>query len=456
MAFRVLSEEELSLLDEKQREQYESDLIIYQHRVAFVEQLELHENAKIEPYEPQLSSITVIDEIEKREYATPEYKVSVSFPEAKQELYVRPFEMTKPVDPVLEVLKGPEVHLEHITKIEVASPKLPLVRKPVAKQQLPEKLFELVKPVGPVLEVLKRPEVHIEHITKMDIVSPKLPLINKPEAPTKGYKKIEIEKPNLPVAVKVNSSPRVYNQLKRQKAKLKKSSIPVIQTDFHFAPVSYNPKDIQTSLPNIVVPNADFNVFSYTKDTKHSLPEVAVHFADIKGYNTPERLNIALPVVNKPVTNVTSFELAEPIQVNLLELPKSLVKDPLKSNTPNLDTMEGLFKKPKHVKPKLPNISKLGLPPKTFNGYNINALEIPEVTKISVTENSFKAPQKPSVSITTTEPLIAKVEPFKKMELEINNVTSLEMISIPDAHKEINDLLPLINESLGEVGGKVS
>lgn len=446
MAFRVLSEEELSLLDENQREQYESDLIIYQQRVAFVEQLELHENAKIEPYEPQLSSITVIDEIEKREYAIPEYKVSLCPPEAKQELYVRPFEMSKPVEPVLEVLKGPEVHVEHITKIEVASPKLPLVRKPVAKQQLSENLFEMVRSIDPVLVVSKRPEVHIEQITKMDIVSPKLPSINKPEAPAVGYKKIEIEKPNVSVAVKVNSSPRVYKQLKRQKAKLKPSVKPVIQTDFHFAPVSYNPQDIQTSLPNIVVPNADFNAFSYTKDTKHSLPEVAVHFADIKGYNTPERLNIELPVVNKPATNVTSFELAEPIQVNIPELPKSLVKVPLKNNIPNSDTIEGLFKKPKYVKPKLSNI----------NGYNIDSLEIPEITKILVTENSFKAPQKPIVSIITTEPLIAKVEPFKKVELEINNITSLEMISIPDAHKEINDLLPLINESLGEVGGKVS
>ena len=40
MAFRVLKEEELSLLTGQQREQYERELDIYQKRAAFVEQIE--------------------------------------------------------------------------------------------------------------------------------------------------------------------------------------------------------------------------------------------------------------------------------------------------------------------------------------------------------------------------------------------------------------------------------
>jgi len=35
MAFRILSEEEVSLLDEEQRKQYEKELRIYRQRAAF-------------------------------------------------------------------------------------------------------------------------------------------------------------------------------------------------------------------------------------------------------------------------------------------------------------------------------------------------------------------------------------------------------------------------------------
>ena len=47
MAFRELSEDEISLLNESERTQYEKQLKIYRERVAFVEKLEQIENANI-------------------------------------------------------------------------------------------------------------------------------------------------------------------------------------------------------------------------------------------------------------------------------------------------------------------------------------------------------------------------------------------------------------------------
>jgi len=47
MAFRILSEEEVSLLDEEQRKQYEKELRIYRQRAAFVEQIEAYEKVRI-------------------------------------------------------------------------------------------------------------------------------------------------------------------------------------------------------------------------------------------------------------------------------------------------------------------------------------------------------------------------------------------------------------------------
>lgn len=90
VAFRILTEEELSLLDEKKYSQYMNELDVYQQRVAFVEKLAEIENAEIKPYSPKLKPIKAVKVKETKPYEKPEYDVAslhiVDKPEVKQEL----------------------------------------------------------------------------------------------------------------------------------------------------------------------------------------------------------------------------------------------------------------------------------------------------------------------------------------------------------------------------------
>ena len=54
MAFRILNEEEILLLTDKQRENYENELEVHCQRAAFVEKLTEIEKAEIKEYKPSL------------------------------------------------------------------------------------------------------------------------------------------------------------------------------------------------------------------------------------------------------------------------------------------------------------------------------------------------------------------------------------------------------------------
>ena len=68
MAFRELSEDEISLLNESERTQYEKQLKIYRERVVLVEQLEQIENANIQYTKPKLKRIKPVPKLEIPKY----------------------------------------------------------------------------------------------------------------------------------------------------------------------------------------------------------------------------------------------------------------------------------------------------------------------------------------------------------------------------------------------------
>ena len=57
MAFRELSEDEIALLNEMERAQYEKQLKIYRERTALVEKLEQIGNANIQYTKPKLEPV---------------------------------------------------------------------------------------------------------------------------------------------------------------------------------------------------------------------------------------------------------------------------------------------------------------------------------------------------------------------------------------------------------------
>lgn len=75
MAFKVLSQSELDLLTENQRNDYEKRFAIYHDRVKFIEQIEKFEEAEIKPYEPKLSKIPTLKKAPKKEFKKLDYSL---------------------------------------------------------------------------------------------------------------------------------------------------------------------------------------------------------------------------------------------------------------------------------------------------------------------------------------------------------------------------------------------
>ena len=86
MAFKILNDEEISLLTDEQVECYQKELKIYKQREDFVEKLTKLENAEIKPYKPNLKSIDIIREIEFAPFISPERKRLNMKPMQKLEL----------------------------------------------------------------------------------------------------------------------------------------------------------------------------------------------------------------------------------------------------------------------------------------------------------------------------------------------------------------------------------
>ena len=93
MAFRELSEDEISLLNESERTQYEKQLKIYRERVAFVEKLEQIENANIQYTKPKLKRIKPVPKLEIPKYhSIGTVKIKLPKSEINRNLFVQQLE----------------------------------------------------------------------------------------------------------------------------------------------------------------------------------------------------------------------------------------------------------------------------------------------------------------------------------------------------------------------------
>ena len=93
MSFRELSEDEISLLNESERTQYEKQLKIYRERVALVEQLEQIENANIQYTKPKLKRIKPVPKLEIPKYhSIGTVKIKLPKSEINRNLFVQQLE----------------------------------------------------------------------------------------------------------------------------------------------------------------------------------------------------------------------------------------------------------------------------------------------------------------------------------------------------------------------------
>lgn len=143
MAFRVLKEEELSLLTGQQREQYERELDIYQKRAAFVEQIERYEGTEIKPFRPKLDFTAPPGTPDIEPYHQCEYKVKQQEPAEKPEIQLRFHKMDVDFKPEMPAVSVSAPAGRELRKIEDPEPVLPVFAKP-SKIDLPIREFDEV------------------------------------------------------------------------------------------------------------------------------------------------------------------------------------------------------------------------------------------------------------------------------------------------------------------------
>lgn len=390
MAFRILSEEQLLLLTDKQQKQYEKELDIYKKRVAFVEQLEKFENADFKPYTPKLSKITVTDKIEIKEFHRQEYKAHLHETIRKPDLHVKPVEINKP-----SIAELPGVIVQPVkvapVRIENKQPILPIVSKPVAT------------------------DIHIR-IAKA--IKPDLPVHAKPKLTVASFKQPNKSPIDLPVVGK----PIVRSILSTQGYKLIARK---------------TPKD----LPNITSPNIAVPTFIEQKKEISGLPEVVLAVPAIKPFNKPEHNISELPafpkseIALKPIRieRASMRQLPQTRSANVSVKPYSKPEIPMSSlpivASPNVAAAS--FQPPKTDKVTLPSMVIKPPVPK-------------EIRPIQLEVNTVTAPQVPVIA----------VKPFTKLENKYAGVPKFDKTIIPDTREALEKFLSASNDKTELMAGQ--
>lgn len=146
MAFKILNDEEISMLTADQLEHYEKDLEIYRQREAFVEKLTKLENAEIKPYKPDLKPISIIRDIKFQSFTQPERQDFNFNPAQKPKLSHDLIGKASEKINISEVIKANSVLKEHVNFNQVLFSKADNFRCYEHKQYI---LPKFSKPVIP-------------------------------------------------------------------------------------------------------------------------------------------------------------------------------------------------------------------------------------------------------------------------------------------------------------------
>lgn len=415
MAFKILNDEEISLLTDEQVECYQKELKIYKQREAFVEKLTKLENAEIKPYKPNLKSIDIIREIEFAPFISPE----------RQKLSLKPMQKPELPDDLIgkasekinisEVIKSNAVLKEQIGFNHKLFSKANNFKCYEQKQYV---LHKLSKPVIPdttftrLENVLLKP-VNIKKTAKLNLHEFIAPEKNKVVLSKAEISKIKIgafvppEKPKLDFAV--NAKPEtVIKPFEKTEFTLK--AFPEVQK------INVNMSTFQQ--PERNKPNISVNVRSDFKIGAFKIPEIAVADlpqirkadVEVKGFEKPEFEAVKLPVIRKPDVSHIEFHAPEKREIKLSAVAK-----------PSINVKP--FKKPQDIKTELPEFPKV----------NIN---IGSFTKPQEIKPKLKAQIKPFKPITN----------FKKPELSRPELSDIKVCKGFETGTEAQDILSMLNK----------
>jgi hypothetical protein len=360
MVFKVLSEEEISLLDVEQKVKYEEECDVYQQRVDFVNRLEELEDAKVEQYKMEMASIEIIHDREINQYKNPEFIIKTSVPVKKPNLQVVSFkslEQNKPVLPMM--MKRPRIQVVYFHQKESVRKELPLISKPVANSRN----FNEVK------------------LGQLD-----LPGVEKINMSMKTHKPITNNQPNLPVITK----PSIYLDMNLEQfetsSNVHAKNLPeVLKTNIPNYRVAMA-VETQPDLPEVLKTKIPIHKVAMAVDTRPDLPEVLKTNIPIHKVAMAVDTRPNIPEVKKMNIPIKKASMDIDTQLNLSGIKRSSIKLDISTNIDK-------FKKSSKIVPEnLPLVLKINAPIHSVPMENSISPSLPTVNKTSIPQHSVTIP----------------------------------------------------------------
>lgn len=427
MAFKVLDREEVDLLSDEQREQYEKELNLYQQRVAFVERLEELENVRLEPYKPKLESISVTNEIEVAPFKKEEYTASLCEPVQKPDLqvpsYKRPVYAAFSCGPVPK----PEIQMPSYQKTEYVMS----LCGPVQTPDLQIASFPDMEQISPVLPVSsKTPDVRKMRIKKVEAAQPDIPFIGKVKMTVEPFKQSEWHQAKLPAVIGPSTETILTAGILIDASVKTQPSLPDVSVSAAGTIAFQKPEKQDTELPVTIRPYIEKQYAKKTEVIQPVLPETAAFNYPLcrADFRKPEQCNIDLPIAPQAVVSVPAVSKTEK---NAPDLPK----------TPDIDIREKKFSRPKQQKPDLPEVSKPTAERKSFEKNIKKTADLPILTKSVVYERTFESPKKKEADIMAPKPPHVAVKAFAGMERRTPGLPEINISKAPDAYLILRELL---------------
>lgn len=438
MAFKILNDEEISLLTDEQVECYQKELKIYKQREAFVEKLTKLENAEIKPYKPNLKSIDIIREIEFAPFISPE----------RQKLSLKP--MQKPELPddligkasekinVSAVIKSNSLLKEQISFNQELFSKadnfkcyeqkqyiLPEFSKPIIPDATFTRLenvlstpIQIKKPAELKLQSFIVPVKNNVTLSKAAMpefkagvfVKPETPKLDfavnaKPKTVIKPFEKNEFTLKAFPEVQKINVNMPTFQQPERNKPNISVN----VRSDFKIGAFKM-PEIAVADLPQIRKADVKIGSFQPPVQPKLDIKLNTVPDVEVKGFEKPEFESVSIPVIRKPNVSHIEFHAPEKREIKLSAVAK-----------PSINVKP--FKKPQDIK-----------------------TELPELPKVNINIGSFTKPQeiKPKLN--------AQIQPFKpitnfeKPESSRPELSDIKVCKGFETGTEAQDILSMLNK----------
>lgn len=438
MAFKILNDEEISLLTDEQVECYQKELKIYKQREAFVEKLTKLENEEIKPYKPNLKSIDIIREIEFAPFISPERKRLNMKPMQKPELPDDLIGKASEKINISEVIKSNAVLKEQIgfnhklfSKVnnfkcyEQKQYILPEFSKPVIPDATFTKLenvlsnpVQIKKPaelklqsfIAPVKNNVTLSKVAMPEFKAGVFVKPEAPKLDfavnaKPETVIKPFEKPEFTLKAFLKVQKVNVNMPTFRQPERNKPNISVN----VKSDFKIGAFKI-PEIAVADLPQIRKAEVEIGSFQPPVQPKLDIKLNFVSDVEVKAFEKPEFEAVKLPMIRKPDVSRIEFHAPEKRELKLSAIAK-----------PSINVKP--FKKPQDIK-----------------------TELPEFPKVNINIGSFTKPQEIIPKLNAKVKTFKPITNFKKPELSRPELSDIKVCKGFETGTEAQDILSMLNK----------